>query len=84
MRRHKNSAIIAPDDVQRKVVQALGFKEKCSLQVLNKGFHALLSNPMPAEGLWGRCDLMSDLKLNSNFDRKEIVMRCGLLSNQKT
>ena len=31
--------------------------------------------PRPTEGLWGTCDLMSDLKLYRNIGRKEDIMR---------
>ena len=64
-----------PDDVIRKVMQPLTFTDKCNLQVLHKGFHALLSDPSPSEGVWGRCDLVSDLKLHDNFDNKDTIMR---------
>lgn len=64
-----------PNDILGRVVGPLSFQDKFSLEHAGKGFHTLLSNPLSSERLWGRCDLMSDLKLDDNFDRREDIMR---------
>ena len=56
-------------------MQTLSIQDKCSLELLNKRSHALLSSPSPNERLWGKCDVMSDLKLDDNFHRKDEIMR---------
>ena len=64
-----------PDDVVRKIIQALSFRDKCCFELVNKSSHALLSDPSPTEGLWGTCDLITDLRLNYRFDKREESMR---------
>lgn len=44
------------------------------LEVVENGLHTFLSNPRPSEGLWGRCDLVTDLRLHGNFDQKVAVI----------
>ncbi len=63
-----------PRDIMGKIIRALSFKDKCSLELVGREFNTLLSNPSSAEGLWSTCDLMSDLNLNDHFDSKENVM----------
>lgn len=53
----------------------MSFQGKCSFELLDKYFYALLSNLLPTEGLWGSCDLLADLKFNDKFDRNENIMR---------
>ena len=64
-----------PDSILKPVFWALSFQDKCSLKLLCKGFHRLLSNPLPLEELWGRCKLMSDLRIDDKFDRMEDILR---------
>ena len=64
-----------PVDILGDIVRFLDFQDKCSLELVARSLHALLSSPSAAEGLWGRCDLMLDLKLDANFDKKDIIMR---------
>ena len=45
------------------------------MERVGKRFYALLSNPLPSDELWGRCNLLSDLKLEDNYDRKEDIVR---------
>ena len=68
-----------PDDILRRIIleitRGLSFQERCSLELVDKSFHAVISNPLPSDGMWGTCDLMSDLKLDNNFGRKEDILR---------
>ena len=64
-----------PNDILAKIIRELDFQDNCSLQLLGKPYHALLSNLAPEDGLWGRCDLMRDLHLTHNFGRKEDIMK---------
>ncbi len=64
-----------PVDILGDIVRSLDFQDKCSLELVARSLHALLSSPSAADGLWGRCDLMWDLKLDANFDKKDIIMR---------
>ncbi len=61
-------------DIIRKIIPELSFKDKCSLELVSIEFYSILSAPSSAEGLWGTCDLMSDLKLDGNFDSKDDIM----------
>ena len=63
-----------PNDILAKIIRPLSFQEKCSLELVSRGFHAILSHPLPAEGLWGTCDLLSDTNLEVDFDSREDVM----------
>lgn len=62
-------------DILGNIVRPLSFKDKCSLELVGKDLHALLSNPMSTEGLWGTCDILADLRLRDHFDSKEDIMR---------
>ena len=64
-----------PDDLLREIVRELSFRDRCSLELQNKQFHTLLSNPLPTEGLWGSCNLIKDLRLVEAGDKKEDIMR---------
>ena len=64
-----------PNDILGKIIRLTSFRDRCSLELLDKQHHALLSNPLPSEGLWGSCNLMDDLRLVDNFDSKEDIMR---------
>ena len=64
-----------PNDILGKIIRETTFRDKCSLELLNKQFHTLLSNPLSTEGLWGSCNLIHDLKLVDNFGSKEDIMR---------
>ncbi len=64
-----------PDDILRRITPGLTLVERCSLELVDKSFHALFSEPLPSERIWGTCDLLSDLKLDDNFGRKEVIMR---------
>ena len=64
-----------PDNVLNYIIRALSFQDKCSLTLIDKSFYRTLSSPLRSEELWGKCDLMSDLRLDKNFDRKEEIMR---------
>ena len=46
-----------------------------SLELVNKEVSAILSNPLPTEGLWGVCDLLYDLLVDENLDSKEDILR---------
>ncbi len=56
-----------PNDILKKIIRPLSFKEKFSLELMSRHLYALLSKPVPSEGLWGSCDLMSDLRLNERY-----------------
>ena len=64
-----------PSDIMGKIIRDLMFQDKCSLEVVNKGMYDLLSKPVSADGLWGTCDLMSDLKFNDKFEHKDSIIR---------
>ena len=64
-----------PNKILWKIIRETTFRDKCSLELLNKRFHSLLSYSLPKEGLWGSCNLMDDLRLVDNFDSKEDIMR---------
>ena len=68
-----------PNDILEKILQPLRFKDKCSLELIDKHFNSLLSNPSPVDGLWGRCDLSRDLSLIKRFNMKEDLVRSVLL-----
>ncbi len=65
-----------PDEILEKIIRALTFRDKCALELVGRQFYTLLSNPLPMEELWGRCDFTSDLKLGDNFHCKEDITRC--------
>ena len=56
-----------PTDILGKIVRETTLRDKCSLELLNKRFHTLLSNPLFTEGLWGSCNLVADLRLVDNL-----------------
>ena len=64
-----------PDEILGEIIRALSFQDKCHLECVNKQLQALLKSPSPREGLWGRCDLMLDLKLDVNILQKVEIMR---------
>ncbi len=64
-----------PDNVLMHIIRALSFQDKCSITLVGKSFNRPLSSPLRSEKLWGRCDLMSDLRLDNGSDRKEEIMR---------
>ncbi len=64
-----------PNEILEKVIHLLSFKDRCSGELIDKHFNALLSNPSPLDGLWGICNLMVDLKLIKNFEIKEDLIR---------
>ena len=64
-----------PDDILKEIIGPLSFQDKRSLEVLCQGFRNILSSPVLLEGLWGKCDLMSDLGLHKDLDRKDDIVR---------
>ncbi len=71
-----------PDDVLRKIVQALSLRDICSLGLLDERFYVLLSSPLPADGLpagvtsgSARLVIDSDPKQDNTFNCKEDVTR---------
>ena len=71
----KRTLCTLPNDILGKLIQELSFQDKCALELLCRQFHILLCNPVAAEGMWGTCDLMSDLRLEESFGKREDVMR---------
>ena len=69
------SLCLLPNDILKRITRGLSLQERCSLELVDKRLHALLRYPLPSEGIWGTCDLMSDLKLDDNFGKKEDILR---------
>ncbi len=64
-----------PHDILGRIVRELSFQGKCSLELVGQEFHDLLGSPSPTQGLWGTCDLMSDLRVKQRFDSTGDIMR---------
>lgn len=74
-----------PNEILGDIIRPLSFKDKCSLELSCRCFNSLLSRPLPTDGLWGRCDLVSDLwgrcdlvsdlKLDRELDSRKDIMR---------
>ena len=64
-----------PHDILKSIISELNFKDKCSLEHVGRGLHALLSRPPPDEGLWDTCDLVSDLSMDDRFYRNTDITR---------
>lgn len=66
---------VLPHDILKSIIRGLSFRDKCSLELISRGFHALLSHPSSADGLWGPCNSISDLTLDDRFCRNVDIMR---------
>ena len=66
-----------PNDVLGGIIRenSMSLRDKCSLELLNKQSRSVFNSLLLTEGLWGSCNLMTDLRLVDNFDKKEDVMR---------
>ena len=68
-----------PDGPLSLVLQHIGFKDKCRMQLVCRRFSALLSSP-PA-GLWGEVNLVKDImnKSDKNETSRQVPSSVTLL-----